>query len=366
VRTRHRVAALAVAVAVTACGPSGDPAPSVAPDPEPTTAEATPTRPPEAPEDEPAEGPELVVVATLAPLADIVAQVLGDRGEVVSLIPSGVDSHTYEPRPGHVAPLTEADAFFGNGLDLNPAAVALAEANLPEGAPLVLLGDEALTADQLSDEHWHEHDGGEPHNHSHDDDGEPHTHDDDGDRGGVNPHVWTSVPNVLAYVEVVASTLVELDPDGADGYAERADAYRDELEGLDEAIRAAVDTLEESRRKLVVYHDAWAYFGREYGVEVVQPSDHAEPSASDVRAIIDQIRAEDVPAVFGAEEFPTSVTATIAEETGARYVGELADDSLPGAPGDAHHTYVAMMAENVARIVGALGGDTAPLDGLRP
>jgi ABC-type Zn uptake system ZnuABC Zn-binding protein ZnuA len=183
----------------------------------------------------------------------------------------------------------------------------------------------------------------------------------------VNPHVWTSVPNVLAFVDTIELTLSELDPEGAEHYGERAEVYRAQLEDLDEAIRASVGSLEEDRRKLVVYHDAWAYFGRAYGVEViaaVQPSDYAEPSASDVRAIIDQIREEDVPAIFGAEEFPISVAETIADETGATYVGELADDTLPGAPGDPEHTYVGMMAQNVARIVDALGGDPSALSAL--
>jgi ABC-type Zn uptake system ZnuABC Zn-binding protein ZnuA len=314
-------------------------------------------------------GADLLVVSTVAPLADVVAQVLGDRGQVATLIPAGSDSHTYEPRPGDVVPLTDADLFIGNGLDLNPAAVALAEANLPDGAPLVLLGEVALDADDLSTEHWHDHgdgahshDDGEPHRHSHDD-GEPHGHDDDTGHG-VNPHVWTSVPNVLAYVGAVEDALADVDPDGAEVYADNADAYRTELEELDAAIREAVSTLDEDRRRLVVYHDAWTYFGREYGLEViaaVQPSDDAEPSASDVRAIIDQIRAEDVPAIFGAEEFPTSVTATIADETGATYVGELADDTLPGEPGDADHSYVAMMRANAVAIVEALGGEASAL-----
>jgi ABC-type Zn uptake system ZnuABC Zn-binding protein ZnuA len=361
--------ALALALVLAGCASDGletvQPATtSAAPDEasEPETGEDTATA---AVDEVPAA--DLLVVSTVAPLADVVAQVLGDRGRVETLIPAGSDSHTYEPRPGDVVPLTEAALFVGNGLDLNPAAVALAEANLPEGAPLVLLGEVALDEDDLSTEHWHDHgdgahshDDGEPHSH---DDGEPHTHGGD-DADGVNPHVWTSVPNVLAYVGAVEDALADVDPDGAVVYADNADAYRTELEELDAAIREAVDTLDEDRRRLVVYHDAWAYFGRDYGLEViaaVQPADYAEPSASDVRAIIDQIRAEDVPAIFGAEEFPTSVTATIADETGATYVGELADDTLPGEPGDTDHSYVGMMRVNAAAIVGALGGETSAL-----
>ncbi|MEX1164613.1 MAG: metal ABC transporter substrate-binding protein [Nitriliruptor sp.] len=349
--SRSTAALAAVAVVLAACGTAQDGPDQAAPDDEPT-AEAPDGGSTDVDAAEASEGPDLRIVSTVAPIADVVAQVLGDRGEVHALVPAGMDSHNYEPRPSDVAPLSEADAFIDNGLDLNPAAVALAEANLPAGAPVVLLGDEALDADALSDEQWHSHD-----------DGQPHTHGEQGSVG-ANPHVWTSVPNVVAYVRVIAAALTDLDPEGADGYAERAATYVEELEELDAAVRAAVDTLADDRRKLVVYHDAWTYFGREYGLEVVaavQPSGHAEPSASDVRAIIDQIRAEDVPAVFGAEEFANSVTSAIADETGASYVGDLADDTLPGAPGDPEHSYVGMLATNAARIVDALGGDASAL-----
>jgi ABC-type Zn uptake system ZnuABC Zn-binding protein ZnuA len=377
-RLGYVTAALVLALAGCA-DPDPEPAEQTADDAGTDDSDAAEEAAADEPDAEPEPEPpptELLVVSTVAPIADVVAEVLGDRGEVETLIPPGADSHTYEPRPGDVVPLSEADLFVGNGLGLNPASVALAEANLPEDAPLVLLGEVALDDAELSDEHWHDHgdgghshdgDGGHSHDedggHSHDEDG-GHSHDDGASGNGVNPHVWTSVPNVLAYVDAVEDALVDLDPEWADHYAERADDYRAQLEDLDADVREAVDTLAEDRRRLVVYHDAWAYFGSEYGLEViaaVQPSDYAEPSASDVRAIIDQIREQDVPAIFGAEEFPTAVTATIADETGADYVGELADDTLPGEPGDPDHSYIGMMRVNAGAIVDALGGDASAL-----
>ena len=364
--------ASAAALLVASCGqPPEAAAPDEPPDPtpeatEPAADEDLAGEGEEQPDDaDEAEGPGLSVVSTVAPLVDIVAQVMGGRGEVVGLIPDGMDSHTYEPRPGDVAPLTEADAFIGNGLALNEAAVQLAEANLPEGAPLVLLGDEALDESELSDEHWHDHDDGHSHDHDHDD-GHSHDHDD-GHDGGANPHVWTSVPLMMAYLDHIAEVLAKVDPDGAEAYAAAAAEYSQELDELDAAIREAVGSLPPEERRLVVYHDAWAYFGDEYGVEViaaVQPSDFSEPSASDIRAIIDQVREHDVPALFGSEEFPSDVVGVIADETGADYVGDLADDRLPGQPGDPEHSYVGMMATSAAKIVNALGGDAQPVEAL--
>jgi hypothetical protein len=110
---------------------------------------------------------------------------------------------------------------------------------------------------------------------------------------------------------------------------------------------------------LVVYHDAWTYFARDYGLDMitaVQPADFSEPSASEVRAIIDLIRELGVTVVFGSEVFPTPVLEAIAEETGARYVADLSDDALPGAPGSAEHTYLELMRRNARAIVDGLGG----------
>jgi len=319
--------------------------------------------------------PVLHVVATVAPVADLIAQVGGDRVEVTPLVPAGGDAHTYEPRPQDVVVLSEADAYLGIGLALNDGALRLAEENLPEGAPLILLGEQALTdADVVFD---HSHDAGDAHDdseghshgddgHSHGDDGHPHgddghSHDDD---LGPNPHVWTSLRNAAALVAQIADALSELDPDGAPVYADNATAYQEELDALDTAVRDAAVTIPAGNRTLVTYHEAWAYFARDYDLEyatAVQPADFSEPSAAEVRAVIDLIRDLEVPVVFGSDVFPTPVLETIAEETGATYLANLSDDVLPGEPGSSEHTYLELMRRNAHAIVDGLGGDASQL-----
>jgi ABC-type Zn uptake system ZnuABC Zn-binding protein ZnuA len=313
-------------------------------------------------EQEAVGGPELHLVATVAPIADLVARVGGDRVEVTPLVPAGADSHTYEPRPGDLTTLAEADAYLGVGLDLNPAALALAEDNLADDR-VFRLGEEHLDTDTLVHDHVHDADGGHGHaedGQGHADDG--HSHDDEGDaaEAGPNPHVWTGLGPAAELLDGIAETLTELDPDGEETYAENAEAARGELEELDGQIREAVATIPEDRRILVVYHDAWSYFARDYGLEMVtavQPSDFSEPSAADVRDLIELLRDEDVPAVFGSEVFPSDVLDVISEEAGARYVGDLADDVLPGEPGDEEHSYLGLMRRNATVIVEGLGGD---------
>lgn len=330
---------------VAACSPSGAPEQTAG-------APASPGAPEPASTATPAAEPALALVATLAPIADLVAQVGGERASVEALVPAGADAHTYEPRPGDVKRFAEADAFFGVGLGLSAGAVRLAEENLPEGAPIVLLGERYLEPDDLA----RGRDGG--HGHS---DGHGHAHDGEGD---PNPHVWISPRFAMALVEGVVEELAALDPEGAQGYEERGRAYVLELQALDEAIREAVTSVPEGNRRFVTYHDAWAYFARDYGLDAitaVQPSELSEPSAAEVRAIIDLVREHDVPVVFGSEVFPSDVLDAIAEETGAAYVADLADDVLPGEPGDAAHSYVGLMRRNATVIVEALGGDPAPL-----
>ena len=114
-------------------------------------------------------------------------------------------------------------------------------------------------------------------------------------------------------------------------------------------------------------HDSYAYFARRYGMTVigaVQPSDFSEPSPRDVAELIDQIREEDVPAVFGSEVFPSDVLEQIADETGAVYVDQLRDDDPPGEPGDPEHTYVGMMLRNMELMIPALGGNIDALAGI--
>jgi ABC-type Zn uptake system ZnuABC Zn-binding protein ZnuA len=380
VRWKRTVASLSVVLLVAGCGVAADDPGGAGDGGDDPAADAASPADDEVADDEVADDvapePVLRLVATVAPITDLVARVGGDRVEVVSLVPAGADSHTYEPRPRDVAVLAEADAYLGVGLDLNDGALDLAEQHLPEGAPVLRLGELGLDRSQLVLDHSHGDDGhthgddGHTHGddgHTHGDDG--HTHGDDGDTEGddglgPNPHVWTSVRNAIALVDTIAEQLTELDPEGAEHYAANADALAAELDELDADIATAAATVPDANRTLVTYHDAWTYFARDHGFEFVtaiQPGDYAEPSAAEVREVIDLIRELEVPAIFGSEVFPNRVVDAIAAETGATYVGDLADDTLPGEPGDDEHHYLELMRRNATSIIEALGGDTTAL-----
>ena len=145
--------------------------------------------------------------------------------------------------------------------------------------------------------------------------------------------------------------------------------YTQRLQTLDEGIRQAVQTIPPQNRRLLTYHDSWAYFAERYGMTVIgaaQPSDFSEPSAREVANLIDQVRAEKVPAVFGSEVFPSPVLRQIADETDAQYVDKLRDDDLPGKPGDPLHSYIGLMLEDMRTMIPALGGNVDALQSADP
>jgi ABC-type Zn uptake system ZnuABC Zn-binding protein ZnuA len=292
--------------------------------------------------------PVLVAGASIPPLADLIARVGGPRVEVVSVVPQGVDGHTYEPTPSDVQDLARADIKFFASVDLNPAVTRTAEANLPADAVRVDLMTATMSDDEVLGDSGHSHGSGGSHSHA-------------------NVHTWTDPTIGLRWVSEIARQLTAIDPAGAGDYSANATALMNQIQAVHDATVAATATIPEPNRTLVVYHDSWSYFGRTYGYRVLgalQAADFAEPSAAEVRDMVEQVRGSGAPAFFGAAVFPAEVLERVSEEAGVPYVANLADDELPGEPGEARHGYVGMMVENVRHIVTSLGGDPSILDGV--
>lgn len=280
---------------------------------------------------------KLNVVTTVSPITSIVYNIAGDRITLHGIVPEGVNSHTFEPAPSDAQILSMADLIFVNGLHLEEPTLALAEANLKEGAEIVLLGEQTIAPEAYVYDFSFPKDAGSP-----------------------NPHLWPNPFHALKYAEIVRDTLTKRDATNADYYSANYDAFAERITALDEAIKAVVASIPEANRKLLTYHDSWAYFAPVYGMTVVgaiQPSDFAEPSARDVADLITQIKTEKVPAIFGSEVFPSPILEQIAKESGAQYVDNLRDDDLPGQPGEANHSYLGLMVENMKIMASALGGD---------
>lgn len=172
----------------------------------------------------------------------------------------------------------------------------------------------------------------------------------------ADPHAWQSVPNAKVYVTDIANALVAADPDDAELFRTQAKAYLDKLEALDREVREAVAKIPPERRKIISTHDAFGYFAAEYGVQFVAPlgvSTETEPSARDIAAIIGQIKAARIPAVFLENISDDRLIRRIAAETGAKVGGTLISDGLTGEKGPAP-TYIDMVRHNIKALTSAL------------
>jgi len=239
-----------------------------------------------------------VVATTVAPITSIVANIVGDRADVTGIVPEGTNSHTFEPRPSVAELLSTADLIFVNGLKLEDPTVELAAQNKKDGARIVALGTTVLPKSKYVFDFSFPKSEGKP-----------------------NPHLWTDPKYTKMYAAVVRDELTKADPDGARDYANGYTRFAAQVDALDGAMRAAFATIPAASRKLLTYHDAYAYFSKDYGFDVIgaiQPSDFEEPTPKEVAALIDQIRSTKVPAIFGSEVFPSPVLAEIGKETGVR------------------------------------------------
>jgi len=293
-------------------------------------------------------GKKLKVVTTVSPLTNIVLNVGGDRIDLEGIIPDGVDSHTFEPSPANAVSLSKADIFIMNGAHLEGSSEKIAQENLNDASKIYKLADNTYSSDD--DQSGFLYDFSFPK-----------------EKGDPNPHLWMDPKNARHYADLVDQWFDENDPANKSYYDGNLPAFHTSVDKLDSAIRTATTTVPADQRKLVTYHDSWAYWAREYGWSVIgaiQPSDFKEPSAKEVADLIDQIKSEHVKAIFGSEVFPSPVTEQIARESGAKFVDSLRDDEPPGDVGSPEHTYIGMLVKDMRDMIPALGGDASATDAV--
>jgi len=304
-RIRGLVAGIvALSLLVAACGAS-------APDGSPT-----PTPDPDA----------IPVAATTTVFADLVAQVGGTRVRVSSLVPKGGEVHTFDPNPRDIQNVAEAKLIVRNGLGLDDWLESLVR-DAGSTAPVLVLGESLEGVTYLT-----------------------------GDNGTVNPHLWMNVAYTELYVDRIAEALASIDPAGADGYHERATAYKATLAELDTSIRDRLATIPPADRVIVSFHDAFPYFAEAYGLTVagnIVNVPGQDPSAGQVATLIESIRSMGVSAIFAEAQFNDALAVTIADETGVPVVTDLYTGTLGDPPAD---TYVGMMTWNADRVVSAITG----------
>ncbi len=268
-------------------------------------------------------GGPLTVVTTTTVFADIVRNVGGDRVTVHSIIPAGVGPEDYEPKPDDAKSLAGAALIVSNGVGLDDFVQKLLAASGDAASARLVLGDGIPTI--LVD-------------------------------GTPNPHFWLD-PSLVAtyYVPAISAKLTALDPAGASTYQANERTFTTTLGALDTELQAQIAQLPDANRKLVTFHDAFPYFARHFGfqlVGVILANPGQEPSAGDLARLVDTVKAAGVKAVFSESQFNPSLAQTLAQEAGiANVVTTLYNDALGPSPAD---TYQGMMRWNVGQIVQAL------------
>jgi ABC-type Zn uptake system ZnuABC Zn-binding protein ZnuA len=276
-----------------------------------------------APASSPGTAATLRVVTTTTVFADIVKNVGGDHVTVDSIIPAGVGPEDYEPKPADARRLSDAELVVSNGVGLDDFLDGIVEASGKEDVERLVLGEgiPTVTVD-----------------------------------GEENPHFWLD-PTLVEryYLPAIRDKLSKLRPTAAADFATATEAYAARLRELDAANIEKIATIPPERRKLVTFHDAFPYFAAHYGFEligVILENPGQEPSAADLAALVDKVKAANVPAVFSEAQFDPKLAQTLADEGGVtRVVTTLYNDALGPPPAD---TYIGLMTWDVDEIVKAL------------
>ncbi|HPP25574.1 MAG TPA: zinc ABC transporter substrate-binding protein [Phycisphaerae bacterium] len=292
--------------------------------------------------DGPPESYPYKVVTTVGMVTDIVANVTGDKAAIHRLIGSGVDPHLYKPTRSDVIALMEADIVFYSGLMLEGKLAGTLE-KIGRTKPVVAVTEAIDRAYLLAPPDL---------------------------EGHPDPHVWMDPSAWAKCVEAVVDALAEWDAANAEFYRANARAYIKQLEALHAYGKKAIATIPEQSRLLVTSHDAFNYFGRAFGLQVMGVqglSTESEAGLQDLNRLVDVIATRNVKAVFVETSVPAkNIRALIegARSRGQEVVigGELFSDAM-GEPGTYEGTYIGMIDHNITTVTRALGGE-APSRGL--
>lgn len=266
----------------------------------------------------------LPVVASFSILADMTRQVGGPAVAVRSLVPPDSDPHVYEPRPSDLLAIRGAGLVVTNGLGLEGWLDRLLPASGTKAPVVVAAG--RVTPRRLAE--------------------------------GIDPHAWQDPRNGILYVRAIADGLAGVAPEQAPAIRARADEYVRRIAETDAWIEGQVATVPPAQRRILTSHDAFYYFGARYGIAFIGVQGLAtdsEPSAAGIAALVRQIRAEKITAVFVENMTNPGLARTVARESGAVLGPAVYSDALspPGGPAD---TYLKMLRHNATLFVQAMRG----------
>lgn len=281
----------------------------------------------------------LRIACTTGMIADAVQHVAGDRAIVNSLMGPGVDPHLYKATQGDLRRLTDADIIFYNGLHLEGKMGEILE-KVGRMKPVIAVAESIPESQLINTTAF---------------------------AGAHDPHLWFDVALWSEVVAYIGETMQQQDTSHADQYRENALHYQEELRQLHGRVREQIATIPASQRVMITAHDAFAYFGRAYDIEVrgLQGiSTVSEYGLKDVAELVDFIVERKIRAVFVESSVPPKALEAVVEGCAAsghevRIGGTLFSDAM-GEEGTPEGTYTGMVEHNVRTIVGSLKGMAEP------
>jgi manganese/zinc/iron transport system substrate-binding protein len=280
----------------------------------------------------------LYVVATTGIVADTASRIAGEHARVEALMGPGVDPHLFKASESDVRRLAEADLVLYNGLHLEGKMGDILT-KMARSRPVVAVTEEVPEGELREPPEF---------------------------LGQYDPHVWFDVSLWAHTLDPIANELGELVPEHAELFRQNAESYRRELLALDAEVKASIQRIPADKRVLVTAHDAFGYFGRRYGMEVVGLqgiSTLSEAGLQDVQRVVDLVAGRAIPAIFVESSVPRRSIEAVQAAVRARgrrveIGGQLYSDSL-GAAGTPAGSYPGMVRANVETMVRALSAPEA-------
>ncbi len=260
-------------------------------------------------------------VVSVLPQKTFVEAIGGDKVNVALMVKPGNSPHTYEPKPSQMKDISNADIYFSIGVEFEHSWLPkfanqnkkMKIVNIAKGIEKMPMGEHHHDEDEHEHEEEHKADK-EDHDHEKHSDEEHAGHDHEED--SLDPHIWTSTANVKIIAKNIYNYLVKLDRKNETYYKSNYENFLEHINQTDRTIKKILlDT--QTGTKFMVFHPAWGYFARDYGlVQVAIEAGGKNPKPKQVAHLIEEAKEEKVKAVFTAPEFSDKVAKQIANEVG--------------------------------------------------
>ncbi len=298
------------------------------------------------------------VVVSSSVLCDLTQRIAEDSIDLKCLVKPGQDPHVYQVTPDDRKAIETADLILYSGHDFEPAIIRLAEA-APSAITKVAVGELAVPKPLMGAAHDHGDDHDAKAEAASTAAAKPETAIAEPD-----PHIWHNAQHGRAMVVTIQQQLTQASPANAERYANNAKMIGDRLTRLDNWIKGAIATIPANGRKLVTTHDALGYYGAAYDMPIEGAlqgvSTDEQPTPTRVKALVDVVKAAQVPAIFAEVSVNSALIKTVAQDAKVKLAEpELFTDGL-GVPGSGAETYEQMLMLNTTTIVTNLGGKTPP------